>query len=184
MGSFIGVTGTPGTGKKSVSTLVAKALGVPCVGLNDLAKRLSSTRPADGELDVDTTLLGREIRTQFKDKVLVYGHLLPQVLSMGDVQRVVVLRCDPKVLKARLLRRGYPWPKVLENVGAELIGVVSSESFDKFPSKVVEYDTTRKTPPRSARDVAALMLGSGNGQRIDWTFNYQSARALRSLLSE
>jgi len=181
----VGVTGTPGTGKKSVAPLMARQLGLGCLGLNDYA--LSHVRVAepDREWEVDTQELRKRLRRDLHSPTVVYGHLLPQVLSLGSVARVVVLRCEPAVLKERLRDRGYPKKKLVDNLEAELIGLVSSDAFDAFgPGKTFEVDTTISTPAEAALFATRVVRGEAQpGPRIDWTESYDSGRKLRSLLS-
>ena len=165
----VGITGTPGTGKKSVSRLLAPKLHRELLELNALAAS-QSVQDDFGELAVDVNALGRDIRGRRLSGAVVSGHLLADVLKASDVDFVAVLRCDPAVLKRRLSSRGYAHEKVLENVEAELIGVVLDAAVRRFgPSKVHEYD-----------------LRSGLPQTApwrDWTLGYDSSTRLRSLLS-
>ena len=182
MRGIIGVTGSPGTGKKSISPLLAAALGLECLGVNDLARELRSLGRRAGGVDVD--LLRDRIPQRVHGPALLYGHLLPYVLDRKSVQKVVVLRCTPGVLKKRLARRGYPARKVEENVEAELIGVVSADAYGAFgDSKTFEFDTTRSTPSEAAERIVGLMRKGRPAPRIDWTLGYDSGAKLRSLLS-
>ncbi|MDG6903079.1 MAG: hypothetical protein JRM80_14130, partial [Nitrososphaerota archaeon] len=101
---IFGITGTPGTGKKSVAPMVAGSLGVRCLGLNELAKGAGLLKGKEGL--VDTRLLKKHIAAHLKGPAVVYGHLLPYSLDRGRVTRVAVLRCEPAVLKRRLESRG------------------------------------------------------------------------------
>lgn len=184
MGGLVGITGTPGTGKKSISPLAAEALGLQSISINDLARQgglLDSE--ADGEVDVRK--LKKVIAKAVHRPVLVYGHLLPQVFGPDSMLRVVVLRSDPKVLKNRLEARGYERDKVIANVEAELIGLVSSEAFETFgESRTVEVDTSHTSGSEAARLVTTAVREEPTlEKRIDWTLSYDSARKLRSLLS-
>ena len=184
MGGLVGITGTPGTGKKSISPLAAKALGLQSFSINDMARDggLLDSEP-DGELDVRK--LKKVLAKSLHGPALVYGHLLPQVFGADSMAKVVVLRSDPIVVKNRLEERGYPPDKVIANVEAELIGLVSSEAFEKFgESRTVEVDTSYTSESKAARLVAAAIREElSHAKRIDWTLNYDSARKLRSLLS-
>jgi adenylate kinase len=181
----VGITGTPGTGKKSVSRLLAPKLHRELLELNALAAS-QSVQDDFGELAVDVNALGRDIRGRRLSGAVVSGHLLADVLKASDVDFVAVLRCDPAVLKRRLSSRGYAHEKVLENVEAELIGVVLDAAVRRFgPSKVHEYDTSRTKPASVARK-SELDLRSGLPQTApwrDWTLGYDSSTRLRSLLS-
>ena len=180
---IIGITGTPGTGKKTVAPLVAEKLGAPCFGLNELARsyHLLGKRKAE----VDTEKLRGLLERDLPSSAVVYGHLLPYSLGRDRVARVVVLRCEPAVLKQRLRTRGYAHAKVVEDVEAELIGVIASDAHDAFgESKTWELDTTHVTPMQSAR--AILKVAGTNhlpASRIDWTLAYDSGAKLRLLLS-
>jgi len=179
---IVGVTGGPGTGKKSISPLVAAGLGLPCLGINGLASELGSTTRRGGEVDVD--LLKSRLPKRVPGPALLYGHLIPYVLESRAVERVVVLRCTPEVLKRRLAARGYRAKKIEENVEAELIGVVSSDAFARFGSaKTSEFDTTGSTPKMAAGRIVKLVRKGGPTPRIDWTLGYDSGAKLRSLLS-
>ena len=181
MGGIIGITGTPGTGKKTVSPLVARRLKLRCVSLNDLALSYGLRSADEGE--VDTRKMRRMLARGTAGPVLLYGHLLPYVLERRFAKRVVVLRCEPAVLKRRLVERGYPPRKVTENVEAELIGVISADAHDLFGSRTSEADTTRSSPLEAAKHVTALAMGTAKpGPRIDWTAGYDSGAKLRSLI--
>jgi adenylate kinase len=183
MRGMVGISGTPGTGKKTVAPIVARILGLPTpIAVNSLAK---------GEGDVDTALLRRALLELDPPRGVVFGHLLPHVLRKKEAGFVAVLRCEPAVLRERLSSRGYPPAKVTENVEAELIGVVLDECVKRFGSALVhEYDTTSAPPEKVGRAVARDAEAMGRARRpakarawIDWTLDYDSSTKLRSLLA-
>jgi adenylate kinase len=181
--AIFGITGTPGTGKKSISPIVAERLRVECLSLNELANSYHLVKQSSG--DVDVGRLRTKLRRGLPRDAVAYGHLLPYVLDSRAVSRVVVLRCEPVALKERLRARGYEPKKIVEDVEAELIGVVSSDAFDTFgKEKTWEVDTTRTTPGEAAA-IAARIAESGPRPtpRIDWTLDYDSGAKLRLLLS-
>jgi len=186
-GTAIGVTGSPGTGKKTVSPLLAGLLGLDLVEINAVARSLSEPDER-GEVEVDPVRLRAELRRRRgASPQVLSGHLLAEVVRSGDVGFVAVLRCEPRTLKRRLASRGYPGGKVLENVEAELIGVVLDQALRAFgPERVHEYDTTnadaRSVAEAIARDVRAG-LPAADGRWTDWTIRYDSSTKLRSLLS-
>jgi adenylate kinase len=182
---IVGICGTPGTGKKTVAPLVAREVGLPAaISINSLA-------PKD-EFEVDTTWLRKEAVKLVPPRSVLYGHLLPHVLRKSETAFVAILRCDPSVLRKRLEKRGYSAEKVLENVEAELIGVVLDECLRRFGAAVVhEYDTTSASPSRVARDIVRDVGAAAPGGKrtrspakwIDWTLDYGSSSKLRSLLA-
>jgi adenylate kinase len=183
---IFGITGTPGTGKKSVAPLVAERLDLDCLGLNDLALSSGLAREVNGAREVDASALGRLVLRRLSRPAVVYGHLLPYSVPATALKRVVVLRCEPSTLKRRLRARGYPPPQVLENVEAELIGLISADSLRAYgASRVSELDTTSLTPAYAARSVVRLLRApAGLNRLIDWSSNYGSGPRLRGLVSE
>ena len=184
MARMLGLTGTPGTGKKTVAPLIASRLGLPALSINDLLLPAGRRRDAV-TIEVDSARARRVILRHSSGRCLVYGHLLADVLRRGDVERVVVLRCDPAVLKGRLIARGYSREKVRENVEAELIGLIATTASMKFGgARVSEVDTTPCNVPATAARSAWLLSGrSWVPPRLDWLEAYSSALKLTSLLS-
>ena len=180
----VGVTGTPGTGKKSVSPILSSLLGRPLVEINAVARARFAPNE-EGELEVDVKALGADL-AKIASGAVVSGHLLSDVLGPAGIEFVAVLRCEPMVLKRRLASRGYAPEKITENCEAELIGVVLDAALRRFgPAKVHEYDSTRAKPAVLARKIARDYR-SGSAQSspwIDWTVGYDSSTKLTSLLS-
>lgn len=137
------------------------------------------------EYEVDTSALKKKVGRLTDRQSLLYGHLLPFIAERGEMKTVIVLRCEPSTLKMRLLGRGYAAEKVIENVEAELIGLVSSQAVKAFGrTKVLEFDTSITDP----KEAAAIITDMARGPRhpmppIDWTLTYDSASKLRSLLA-
>jgi len=167
---------------------LASILGTTLIEINSVAEEVSPPQRRRGrgrELMVDTSLLRAELLKRDLTGAVVSGHLLPEVLGKREVEFVAVLRCEPLKLKKRLLSRGYGNDKVIENVEAELIGVVLDAAVRAFgEARVHEYDTTHATPHAVAEQIAKD-YGSGAPQGrpwIDWTLGYDSSTKLRLLL--
>jgi adenylate kinase len=181
---FYGITGTPGTGKKTIAPRVAAALGVPCVSLNELALRYRLIRRPSRSADLDVDVLKTRIDSNLAEPCLLFGHLLPYVLDRGRVSKIAVLRCDPVELSRRLEARRYPKSKVRENAAAELIGLIAAESLKAFGrERVAEIDTTDVSPSKAVtRTLSWLRSGSSPPAPIDWVGDYASPERLRLLL--
>lgn len=185
MGKTIGITGTPGTGKKTIAPVVASRLGLPCISLNDLASAHGLTREGEPDSDVDTSALGQIFRREHRMPSVVFGHLLPNVLRRSDVSRVIVLRCEPSELRRRLVARGYPPDKVIANVEAELIGLVAMEAYSSFGTdKTAEFDASGSRSAPTVSSIVKSLGREGPSRRvIDWLPSYDSAPRLNALLS-
>jgi broad-specificity NMP kinase len=120
--------------------------------------------------------------------LVVYGHFVPGFIRRSGIGMAVVLRCEPKILKRRLLSRGYDVEKIRDNLEAELIGVSLAGCLERFgEEKVIQFDTTRTRPHRAANSILRTLRSpskrlSKSLDKLDWTGAYTSATKLTSLL--
>jgi len=94
-----------------------------------------------------------------------FAHLLP-------CDRVVVLRCRPDELKARLARRKYREAKIRENVEAEALDACLIETVEEHdPSHIFELDTTGLDAGVCADRIERFVRGEipPDFDHIDWT---------------
>jgi adenylate kinase len=161
------ITGTPGTGKSTVSRLLAEKLQAQLVDVNQLVndKHYYNGRdPQRGFKVVDIPALCQGIKEiipnskQSEALVIVEGHL-SHFFNNADL--VIVLRANPSVLAHRLEIRGFKQPKIQENVEAEAIDVCSFEAVEIHSDKVNEIDTSHKTP----EEVVNLIVDVINGDK-------------------
>ncbi len=154
--------------------------------LNTLAEELGCVERRGEGSYVDTLSLRVKLKRKRWKMSVFYGHLLPTIFRDAELERVIVLRCEPSTLKKRLLRRGYRGDHLRENVEAELIGVSLSDSLRAFgPGRVLEYDTSETTPNQVSAKIVSDYRSKRRGRKawLDWTKYYDSATELRSLLS-
>ena len=154
--NIIGISGSPGTGKKTIGPLVAKVLGWKIVHLNKLALSGGAVIRRDryGFVVDPVRLQNLTVKAIRNGNVVVVGHLLPAVLRRGEVDFVAILRCEPVELERRLNRRGYGEEKVRQNVASEILDVCFVEVLQRFGSrKIGEFDTTRRIPTEVAAEV-------------------------------
>jgi len=144
------ITGVPGTGKTSLAKSLAAKTGAALLDINKLAEILklySHTDETDGAKVVRLTELERELSLAIKSEkrsIIAEGHLGCEMKL--PVSKVIVLRCDPKVLRARLASRNYLPEKLSSNALSEALDyctVLSEKNYSK--SKIFEIDTTSRT---------------------------------------
>ncbi|MCE2508508.1 MAG: hypothetical protein J4G04_04295 [Nitrosopumilaceae archaeon] len=156
------ITGSPGTGKHTISGLLAAALHMSAVDTTRAAVEAGLAGPEG----TDTDALARIIGRPSADTLLV-GHLAPHVAAPDTVASATVLRRSPYELEAVYRRRGYARPKALANLGAEILDVVAGEAAAAF-GRITQVDVTGDTPEGSARKVAGAVRGSYTSDRVDW----------------
>lgn len=180
----IGVTGSPGTGKKTVGRELAKITGFELLLFKDFAMRNGLGAWKGNEYLVDVGKASNKVDTRRK---IVCGHLLPYVITDSKIDVVVVLRCAPKVLLERYRKRKYTSSKILENIEAEMIGVVSERASRVYTrKKLMEFDTTRSRNPKTlAKRILQTIQGRipSSFGRIDWLSSRYSAQTMIESLS-
>jgi|ECHnycMinimDraft_1075156.scaffolds.fasta_scaffold02110_4 adenylate kinase len=172
------LTGTPGTGKSSVASELSKTLGYQVVSVSKLAIEKGLYTEFDEETQsyiVDEEALKREITSLAKSKDVIIETIYPSLVECADL--VIVLRRNPLRLLEELKARGWPLRKVMENVEAELLGIVEAEARESF-SNVCTIDTTSKTPSDVVRTVLA-----GQCDDVDWLSVEESTRVIELLQS-
>jgi adenylate kinase len=137
------VTGTPGTGKTSLSELVAHELGFRHIEVGKVVKEEGFYSAYDPQFDTHVIEEGDEDRLlDFLEARMVEGGNVVdyhscELFPERWFKLVVVLRASTEVLHDRLTQRGYSDTKRDENMEAEITGVVEEEARDSYAANVV-----------------------------------------------
>jgi adenylate kinase len=155
------ITGNPGVGKHTSAKIIAEKIDAKIIDINDVAiDNNARGKNTDLGFDVDVKKLVRVLEKLLKTKrdLVLVGHLAPYVLRPAGISLAAVLRRSPYELEKTLKKRGYSVDKVRENVASEILGISLYDSLKTFgKSKVVEIDTTGKTPKETADDILAIL---------------------------
>lgn len=159
------ITGTPGTGKTTISRLLKEQLSFDLVDINQLVtdeKLYTGYDKEKGYKIVDLPALCHRIDGIINDvhgeDVLVEGHLSH---LCDDADLVIVLRAHPDVLESRLQDKGFNKNKIRENLEAEALDICAFEAFRKYGDKTSEIDTTHK----DLQEVVDLIKMVVNGEK-------------------
>lgn len=172
------ITGTPGVGKTTVSSLLAKKLGATYLDLGELVKQkrfFSGYDKARNSLIADIKRLSRYIQkimiSSMQDFLIIDGHYAADVVPAEKVFLAFVLRCDPEELAERLKKAGSGERKISENVAAEILDICLWDTLARYPSKIVcEINTTGKDPGQVVQEIEMVLNGKRKATlgNVDW----------------
>ncbi|WP_254862794.1 adenylate kinase family protein [Halovivax gelatinilyticus] len=154
----VAITGTPGTGKTTATKLVHGRLDeYDVVHVNDVIETESLYTDVDEERDsVIADIPAIERHLDGRDDVVFESHLAHHL----PADRVVVLRCAPADLEARLTDRGESDAKARENAESEALDVILAEAVDQHGFEAIyEIETTDAPPEAVADEIEAVISG-------------------------
>jgi len=174
---LVALSGTPGTGKTTVSNLLRNK-GYSIVDLNELAVERGFVTGIDAKRNtkiINIDGLNSFIKDFYKTNDIIFfeGHA-SHLLSIADY--VIILRCHPRKLKNRLQNKGWDQQKIKENVDAEALDIILCEAFSLHSENhIFEIDTSNK----SINSVLSSIIEIVNGKfkltkkykigKIDWS---------------
>ncbi len=166
---LIGLTGTPGTGKTSVSKFLERKKHWKVIHLNEMIKEEHLYTEIDEKRDAviaDMELVGQRLEEIIGGKenevIILESHLAHYIADI-----VIILRVYPPELKMRLKARGYSEEKIRENIEAEALDVILVEAFE-WCKKVYEINTTGKSIEETGQHIEKIMdhILSGNEEEL------------------
>tara|TARA_B100001123_G_C15039065_1_gene918702 strand:- start:407 stop:919 length:513 start_codon:yes stop_codon:yes gene_type:complete len=157
------LTGTPGTGKTSIS----KNLNKEIIHLSDLYPDSSEGRNQNGEWIIDLDKLNKLTQEKLRDDTIIEGHLSHFI---DNIDQIIVLRCDPRELRRRMEMRDYNIEKIEENLEAEAIGLIYSQALEiNNGIDVFQHDTTKLSVDESTTILRDFFEGN---IKLDETIDY------------
>ncbi|MBR0471824.1 MAG: adenylate kinase family protein [Methanosphaera sp.] len=172
------ITGTPGTGKTSVTSKLREKIDATFISINGLLEDYDLNLGTDekrGYKIVDTDkmvpVVDGIVRDSQKELIIFEGHLAQ---DYPNADLVIVLRCDPLILRDRLNTRDWKDEKIQENVSAEILGICTSESYETYGDTIQEIETSNKSIDELADEIVDVINGdvSFSLGEIDYLADY------------
>jgi adenylate kinase len=168
-GTAVLITGTPGTGKTTVSRLLATELRACYVELNILLKRKGIDYTYDEKRKTRIVSVKRlhialrKAAAREDHGLVIDSHVALGPGRLPKVVRAVVLRCNPTILEQRLERKRWSKSKIRENLQAEILDICLWDAVKNYGwNTILEIDTTKKAP----RQVVQLIMKNLCKKRI------------------
>lgn len=134
------ITGTPGSGKTTLSGRLSEALGMEHVNVGDVVRMEECHEGKDS--DFDAFILDEDKLMDVLEPRLEQGNMLLDfhtcdIFPEELVDLVLVLQVNTEQLYDRLQARGYEQHKVNENMECEIMQVVHEEAREAFAQDMV-----------------------------------------------
>ena len=143
------VTGTPATGKTTLSKELAKKLNFYYLDVNGIIKKYNISEGYDRKrktkiIDIKklNKALIKEINNKKIKKDIIIDSHLSHYLPKKYVDLCVVTKCNLKILKNRLKKKKYSEDKIRENLDAEIFDICLNEAKEN-KHKIIVVDTTK-----------------------------------------
>jgi len=168
------VTGTPGVGKSSFARRLAEELNLEYLPLDDILienKLYTGFDEARESYIIDVEAARKYVYENIRlEDVVIDSHLAMDIISCGDIDLCIVLRCSPYKLVERLRSKGYSNRKVMENIQAEILDVVLTSVLSSCGrDKIAELDVSDGIDTRLETVVNAIKNGERiSSDSVDW----------------
>ena len=162
----LALTGTPGTGKTTIAQLLQEKK-ISVIDLKQVAINHGFIESHDMKRDsivIDIEAINRYIISNYQsEENIVIEGLVSHLLECVD--EIIVFRCHPKILRSRLIERGWSRDKIKENLEAEMLDIILCESIEQHGlEKVCEIDTSNVSIEKTVQAIYQKI----NGEQSDY----------------
>ena len=162
------ITGNPGVGKHTITQLIADKMNLPIIDINKIAKD-SELFEKNGDVnDVDVEVLEKILESKISENNIIVGHLAPYVLRKKQVKIMIVLRRSPYDLIPVYEDRKYDDDKIRDNVGSEILGIITNDAIDKFQEKIFQINVSGKTVVEMFEKIMSVIINKKGNEAVDW----------------
>jgi adenylate kinase len=187
------ISGTPGTGKTTVSNHLGNLISAQVISLNELIIDKKYIVEYDDKRDtyvIDEAILLKNLeaiingyRKTSNEYLIIEGHF-SDIIPEDLIDYVIILRCHPDELYNRLKKRGYKKIKIMENIQSEILGNCVNYFIEKkLDLPLYEIDTTKS----EIKEIVKVIIDIINDNldmsifrvgKIDWLENLSNTNRL------
>ena len=183
----IGITGNPGTGKKTIASKLSEKIKMEIFDINRFIIENKYGQYQKDQLIInDINQIEDEIEHRIKGKkYIIIGHLLPELIKKESLWKIFVLRCEPNILIDRYRLRNYEESKIKDNVVSELIGTICHNSIMRYGNnKTFEIDVSNQSVSNIVNEIHNIATNNIKSMNtIDWLESAHKSKNLRRYLN-
>ena len=189
------ITGNPGVGKHTIAKEIERTWKISeLIDINKTAIDAGLVEQNQDVIEVDVNKLKKHLKPIVSDiprlhsmgrTGVVVGHLAPYVMDGEYGNPCIVLRKNPYKLLDIYKKRGYTEKKMKDNLGSEILGIITNDAIKNFgQEKTFQVDTTDHTPKELAVRIHDIYYGKDNGDNIDWLQLIQEKNDLKKFFPD
>ena len=187
------VAGVPGVGKSTLASRLVRKFHMKYIGLAEIALEEGAWTLYDSSrrtFYIDFVNVAKALRRRVRkgQRLLLEATELLTPWEAGiEPVVVLVLRCNPISLFERLKSRDWPLRKLVENIEAEFVGVVSWQARYLFgDNRVCEIETSRRSPEDVFKLAVRFLVDRDNStcDNVDWTLSNDVADFVLGLVNK
>ena len=183
----IGITGNPGTGKKTIASKLSEKIKMEIFDINKFIIENKYGQYEKNQLIIsDINQIEDEIEHKIEGKkYIIIGHLLPELIKKESLWKIFVLRCEPNILIERYRLRDYEESKIKDNIVSELIGTVCYDSIMRYGNnKTFEIDVSNQSVNNIVDEIHNIVTNNIKSiNTIDWLESAHKSENLREYLN-
>ena len=162
------ITGNPGVGKHTITQLIADKMKLSIIDINEIAKDSELFEKNGDTNDVDVEVLEKILESKISENNIIVGHLAPYVLRKNQVKIMIVLRRSPYDLIPVYEDRKYDDDKIRDNVGSEILGIITNDAMNKFQEKTFQINVSGKTVVEVFEKIMSVIMNKKGNEAVDW----------------
>ena len=177
------ISGTPGTGKTSVSMKIKEKINAKVISLNELAISNALTSKYDNirktYIIEEKKIINHVLKMlkQFEQQncpLLIIESHFSDIIPNDLIDYPILLRCHPDELMRRLEKKNYNHEKIIENVQSEILGNSANYLIEKkMKTDIIEIDTTTLDIKSVAQLIVEIIQDNNtrevySGLKVDW----------------
>lgn len=165
------ISGTPGTGKKTLAGNLSKKIKYEILNIKNIIKKskIKYSKKKSTYIINEKKFIKLLIKEIKKNQNLIIPSHLSHLIPKKHSKICFILRCPPKILEKRLNKRRYNKEKIRENIEVEVLGTCLAEALSKG-HKIHEIDTSKKTKKQTLNQaLKALKTGKNQYGKTNWS---------------